>query len=72
MKSTVRFLFSLLLIIICATVGEASTRVYVLPLEEEIDARAWQHTRRACDEAEKTGAQLFVVRMNTYGGAVDA
>lgn len=72
MKSAARFLFSLLLIAICASAVQASTKVFVLPLEEEIDARAWQHTRRACDEAEKNGAQIFVVRMNTYGGAVDA
>lgn len=50
----------------------ASTRVFVLPLEDEIDATAWQHTRRACDEAMQGGAQIFVVRMNTYGGALDA
>ena len=46
--------------------------VFILPMEDEIDARAWQHTRRACSEAEEMGASLFVVRMNTYGGALDS
>ncbi len=46
--------------------------VVVLPLEDEIDARAWQHTRSAAEHAVELDADLFVVRMNTYGGALDA
>lgn len=51
---------------------DGATRVLVLPLEDEIDARAWQHTRRACQKAVADNAELLIVRMNTYGGAVDA
>lgn len=51
---------------------DGATRVLVLPLEDEIDARAWQHTRRACEKALADNAELLIVRMNTYGGAVDA
>lgn len=50
----------------------AATKVVILPLEDEIDARAWQHTRRACEKAVEDQAELFVIRMNTYGGALDA
>ena len=45
--------------------------VYILPIESEIDASAWQHTSRACDEARDLGADLLVVRLNTFGGALD-
>ena len=50
----------------------AATKVVILPLEDEIDARAWHHTRRACEKAVEDQAELFVIRMNTYGGALDA
>ena len=50
----------------------AATKVVILPLEDEIDARAWQHTRRVCEKAVEDQAELFVIRMNTYGGALDA
>ena len=50
----------------------AATKVVILPLEDEIDARAWQHTRRACEKAVEDQAELFVIRMNTYGGVLDA
>lgn len=46
--------------------------VYVLDLNEEVDAKMWMQTRRAIDEAKSVDADLMVVRINTYGGAVDA
>lgn len=73
MNSASKTLITTALSILLSTITAlASTRVFILPLEDEIDARAWQHTRRACDEASSSGASLFVVRMNTYGGALDA
>ena len=47
-------------------------KIIVLALEDEIDARAWQHTKRACEKAVNDNADLFVIRMNTYGGALDS
>lgn len=69
-----RILF-FLLVILCLGVSQTYARerklVYVLPVETEIDASAWHHTSRACDEAKKLGADLLVVRLNTFGGALD-
>lgn len=67
-------LFILLLLIIASASTQLATaeRIVVLALEDEIDARAWQHTRRACEKAANDEADLFVIRMNTYGGALDA
>lgn len=46
--------------------------VYVLDLNDEVDAKMWMQTRRALDEAKDAGADLLLVHINTYGGAVDA
>lgn len=46
--------------------------VFIFPLEQEINAAAWQHTRRACQEARKADADMMLVCINTYGGALDA
>lgn len=51
---------------------EATGPVYIFSLDDEINGRAWRTTRRACDEAVARDARLVVVRMNTYGGALDA
>ena len=66
------FITMLALAVIAPLQGAAATRVLILPLEDEIDARTWQHTRRACDKAVAENTDLFVVRMNTYGGALDS
>ncbi|MDE6097436.1 MAG: nodulation protein NfeD [Muribaculaceae bacterium] len=68
--SSVR-LFLLALVLIVSSVPAAARLVYILPIEQEIDASAWQHTSRACDEARELNADLFVVRLNTFGGALD-
>ncbi len=46
--------------------------VYVLNLNDEVDAKMRMITRRACDEAVDNGASLMIFHINTYGGAVDA
>lgn len=46
--------------------------VYVLTLHDEINAKTWQYTKRACDEAREHEADMLLVYMNTYGGALDA
>ena len=51
---------------------QAKGPVYIFSLDDEINGRAWRATRRACDEAVARDARLVVVRMNTYGGALDA
>lgn len=68
-----RLISTLWILIISAALSQiAAERVTVLTLDDEIDARAWQHTRRACEKAVSGRADLFVVNMNTYGGALDA
>lgn len=73
MRLTTRLITALLLTLTANVAATGAGKgVYILPIEDEIDARAWQHTKRACDEAMATDARIFIVRMNTYGGALDA
>lgn len=48
-------------------------RVMVLEIDEEIDATAWRHTRGAIREMREAIVpyDLLLVKLNTYGGAVD-
>lgn len=48
-----------------------AAKVYVVDLNDEVDAKMWMHAKRACDEARALDADLVVVHVNTYGGAVD-
>lgn len=62
-----------LVLALAAALGAWASRpqVYVLDLDDEVDALMWMHTKRACEEARAMGADLMVVHVNTYGGAVD-
>nr|WP_286530130.1 NfeD family protein [Duncaniella freteri] len=44
--------------------------VYMLRLDDEIGSSTWRYTREALDEAEKEGADMLLVHLNTYGGSV--
>ncbi len=61
-----------LLIIICSTVAISAkdTKIYVLPIDDEIGSTTWEHTREAVTQAEETGADILLVHLNTYGGSV--
>ena len=66
-----RFSFLLFTLAILA-VGVSAQRVFVIPIETEIDQSAFHHFRQGEREALESGANLLVVKLNTYGGALDA
>lgn len=53
-------------------VGVSAQRVFVIPIETEIDQSAFHHFRQGEREALESGANLLLVKLNTYGGALDA
>jgi membrane-bound serine protease (ClpP class) len=48
------------------------TMVYTFEMTEQIAPAAWRITKRAIEEAESLGADFIIIRMNTYGGLLDA
>lgn len=49
-----------------------TTLVYEFPIQKEIAPPVWRITQKAFDEAEKMSADLILIKMNTYGGMLDA
>ncbi len=54
----------------CLTLS--AQRVYIIPIESEIDLGVFHHFRKACNNAAEWDADLLLIKLNTYGGAVDA
>jgi len=46
--------------------------VFVIPVETEIDNSAAHHFNRGLKEAREHGASMVIVKLNTFGGALDA
>jgi len=45
--------------------------VYTFNIKEQIAQPIWRITKKAFDEAKEMDANLILIQMNTYGGAVD-
>lgn len=65
------FRLFLFLFIFLATLA-AHSKVFVVPIESEIDNRAARHFSLAQRQATEAGADILVVKLNTFGGALDA
>ena len=68
-------LFSAILGMICALaccMAAEPTRVFVLPVNDEIGSFTWQQVRSGLAEARESGAELLILKLNTYGGEVSA
>jgi membrane-bound serine protease (ClpP class) len=46
--------------------------IYTFEIMEEIAPPAWRKTKEAFEEAEKINADIIIIQMNTFGGALDA
>lgn len=67
------YLFLLLVLCLLAEARAVSAPpVYVLPIETEIDNSAFHHFRKGVEEARQAHASALILRLNTYGGALDA
>lgn len=62
----------LLTFLLLLALPAAAQKVFVVPVETEIDLAAFHHFKKAIAEARDTDANLIIVKLNTYGGAVDA
>lgn len=61
------------IISICLAMSAMAQRVYLLNIDNEIDATAWRYTARAIKEVKQSPQkyELMLIRLNTYGGEVD-
>ena len=48
-----------------------TTRVYVIPLRENVDRYLGVFLGRSLEEAERTGVEMVIVEIDTFGGRVD-
>ena len=65
-------IISILLLSLLIISGANAQKVYVIPIESEIDLGLFHHFRKACANAADWDADLLLIKLNTYGGAVDA
>jgi len=49
-----------------------STLIYKFDIFREIDKAAWRYTQKSFAEAVKLKADIILIHLNTYGGALDA
>ena len=47
-------------------------RIFVVTIDSEIHAKSARTLEKALKEAENLGADVFLMRLNTFGGALDA
>lgn len=47
-------------------------KVYTFEIKEEIAEPVWRKTKKAFEEADSINADLIIIQMNTFGGALDA
>ncbi|MCH5222355.1 MAG: nodulation protein NfeD [Muribaculaceae bacterium] len=65
-------IIALFLGIISALSANAQNKIFVIPVETEIDNSAFHHFKKGIRQAQEENARLVVLRLNTYGGALDA
>lgn len=59
-------------LVMAESVQEKDTvKVFQFEMKRQVDKGLWRITQRAFEESEEWGADLILIRMNTYGGLVD-
>ncbi len=69
MKTVIRFILSLIAVMAAVP---AWAGVFVIPVETEIDMSAVHHFRQGLNEARGRNSELIILKLNTFGGALDA
>lgn len=69
------YFLTAILFITNTVAGNDSTKtfkVYTFGIKEMIAPPVWHTTKKAIEAAEKSGSDLILIHMNTYGGMLDA
>lgn len=59
-------------LLVAAVTFAANRIVYLIDIDTEIDNSAFHHFHKGMEEARQKDAGLLLLRLNTYGGALDA
>lgn len=65
-----RFLLVLMLFVPVFNLVAQKTKVMIMEIKSEIDPRANRYVELALAHAEKTNAEILIIEMDTYGGAL--
>ena len=66
-----RALMSVVFTIFCSFSFAQETKVFLMKIDAEIDPRTNRYSELALAEAEEIGADIVIIEMDTYGGAVN-
>lgn len=66
------FFAAIFLVAVFTVFSQNREPVFVIPIETEIDNSAFHHFRRGLKEAGEQRASMVIVKLNTFGGALDA
>ncbi|MCB0397215.1 MAG: nodulation protein NfeD [Flavobacteriales bacterium] len=70
MRRIILYLLMVIAIAVSAQDQKTTKLVYQFDIKEMIAPAMWRQTKLAFEEAEKLGADIILIHMNTYGGMV--
>ena len=66
-----KYLVSVVALLLVVFLARAE-KAYVIPIDGEIGSTSWRIMKNGMACAAEEGADVIILRINTYGGAVDA
>lgn len=66
------FVLGLFWIYVTQSIAKPGDTVYVIPIKGTIDPGLVSFVNRSFDEAEKLGAAVIILEIDTYGGRIDS
>ena len=64
--------FLIAIVAAMAAAGAWAGGAYVIPVDREIGSTSWRIMKKGMEQAEQQQANVIILHINTYGGAVDA
>lgn len=61
-----------LVLLVVASLGLHAGGAFVVPIQTEIDQSAFHHFKQGIAQARQADANILIINLNTYGGALDA
>lgn len=72
MKKLIIAIFSFFILFVLPSSAENKDKVYIIDISGDIDLGLAPYVQRIVDEAEEKNAKAIILKVNTFGGRVDA